>query len=387
LGSEGSKLIKVNQLGSFVSESVGGYHYGEKNLYDTINRMVLDYPGSNNLPHFVRGGQFGTRNENGDDTGDGRYVKTKPQWWWEYQYTPEDDKILTFVQDEGEYHEPIVYLPVVIPLFNGFLGIGTSRSTSCPNFNFLDLIEAIRCLIAGSELPELIPYYVGYTGTVSLEHKSKKAARSQIPIDLSKIFPSLDKSTSTETPPKELEGDKEEEDEDAKEERLNSNIDLSKIVTNTEGDIVTEDGVVISDDDVLSDKPLKVVTRGVVKIISDKILHITELPIGLSIKQMLIKLDKLKENKEIKDYKNLSKKNVAKFEIIGYGKYNTVEELGLVRCFSLTNIVLLDENSKPIKFKDQYDLVKKWYEWRLPYYASRKQYMLNEIKDEIIKNT
>jgi len=52
------KSMKVAQFGGYVAE-VSNYHHGEENLYDTVTKMAQDFVGTNNIPLFVRDGQFG----------------------------------------------------------------------------------------------------------------------------------------------------------------------------------------------------------------------------------------------------------------------------------------------------------------------------------------
>jgi len=52
-------------------------------------------------------------------------------------------------------------------LVNGAEGIGTGWSTSVPNFNPRDIINNIRKWIAGQKLDEMLPWYSGFSGTVS----------------------------------------------------------------------------------------------------------------------------------------------------------------------------------------------------------------------------
>ena len=255
-GSDSVKTVKVNQLGSHVSEHTN-YHYGEPSLLQTIERMALDYPGTNNLPYFFKDGQFGTRNDSGDDAGDARYIRTRPTWQWPHIFNSEDDDILQRVYDEGEFWEAKIMLPTTPPFYNGLLGVGSGHATFIPNFNYLDLNESVRCILSGNPMPELIPYYNGFTGTVSLEYKTKKIYPKMIDLsglllDTKKLY-DINLSTILNDIPGEHDENEGPED---------TEITLDKLETTEDGDIVTSEGIIIGSESP-SDKPLKVVTRGV----------------------------------------------------------------------------------------------------------------------------
>lgn len=373
----GSKVkpMKTSNLANDIS-AITNYHYGEKSLIDTINRMIEKYVGTNNLPHFVPKGLFGTRNDSGNDAGDARYTSTYPEWWWPYMYIQSDFNILDYIEDEGKKQEPCIMLPILpLGMINGVLGIGTGNSSMIPNFNVIDIYYYIRDKLTGGNGCALVPWYRYFKGTVELVHKNTI-------------------STKDENKPILVKTSKFKDDDD------NSNLynlTLDDLNTNEDGDIQSIDG--LNDDDELnniqtnetnqSKLPLKVVTKGLFNIIDEKKekLIITELPVGKSIKKYDSFLSELKNQKEIKDYINDSRHDDPKFIIFGYGKYNNIEALGLQKTYSMTNMILLNEENRPIKFSDQYDLINKWIEWRAPYYDKRKLYELNEISKKIEHNT
>ena len=378
-GSSDAREIKTNQLASFTGD-LTKYKYGNA-LTDTINRMVLDYPGTNNMPFFVKEGQFGTRNDDGDDAGDARYTHTYPEWWGPLVYRQEDEGILIYFIDEGDNVEPLVYLPIV-PIFmiNGVVGIGSGTSTLIPSFNPIDIIEYIKTILSRTEqLPFLIPWYRGFTGKVELRYKGPKEPKSEsiLNINIEKLLPkeSIEKDS--------IYGD----ENGASDENIPPEIKLSDITTDEDGDVIVDD----NDDQekkqetsqMKTNHPLKVVTIGVFNVIDSKTLIVTELPIGRSIKQYDAFLAKLMELKEIKNYNNLSRHEKPKFEIFGYGKYNNINALKLVKTYSMTNMKLLDEQNKPIKFKDQYDLINQWINWRLPFYYKSKQHIMEQMYKQI----
>lgn len=174
------KEIKVSQLAGYISAETN-YHHGETNLQKTIASMACIFTGSNNIPYLYRGGQFGTRAHGGEDTADGRYIWTRLENITRLIYRPEDDSLLSYIEDDGDSIEPLFYVPIIpMILVNGSLGIGTGWSCNIPCFNPIDLIGAIRVWLDNdgkvllkdetttvSLLPELKPWYRGYTGEIT----------------------------------------------------------------------------------------------------------------------------------------------------------------------------------------------------------------------------
>ena len=176
------KSLKVAQLSGYTAEH-SNYHHGEQNLQDTIICMAHDFPGTNNIPLLYPDGAFGTRLENGHDAASARYIYTKMEGMTEKIFRPEDDPLLTYVNDDGDLVQPEHYIPIIpMILVNGCnCGIGTGWSCNIPCYNPKDLIKCIRIWLENqgevvltdpdteetvSIFPELIPWYRGYKGSI-----------------------------------------------------------------------------------------------------------------------------------------------------------------------------------------------------------------------------
>lgn len=140
--------------------------------------MAQDFVGSNNIPLLVPSGQFGTRIMGGKDHSSPRYIFTKLQSYATKFFHETDSCLLKQLEDDGMKIEPEWYAPPIpLVLVNGTDGIGTGWSTKIPCHNPTDVIACVRAAIrAGDEvdtveLPELKPWYRGFTGTV-LEKES-----------------------------------------------------------------------------------------------------------------------------------------------------------------------------------------------------------------------
>lgn len=109
------KAIKVFQLGGYVASNYH-YHHGDMSLNGTITRMAQSFLGSNYLPLLADFGQFGTRNNGGDDAGSSRYIGTHVNLQLVECLFPSDDRyILEYNFEDGERSEPMEY-PPIIPL-------------------------------------------------------------------------------------------------------------------------------------------------------------------------------------------------------------------------------------------------------------------------------
>jgi DNA topoisomerase-2 len=191
--------IKVAQLAGFVSEKTA-YHHGENCLLDTITKMAQDFVGSNNIPYLFREGQFGSRLSLGADAASGRYIHTKFDILTRFIYRPEDDSLLTYLQDDGESIEPEFYVPIIpMILVNGATGIGTGFSSTVLCYNPLDITKCIRQWMKNKSVDEdILPWYRDFTGKIEktdkknqyisrgvLTQSGKEFVVSEIPIDVS----------------------------------------------------------------------------------------------------------------------------------------------------------------------------------------------------------
>ena len=68
--------LKVSQFCGYVAEQTQ-YHYGDQALNDAIVRLAQSYVGSNNIPLLFPEGNFGSRDDNGNDAAASRYIHTK----------------------------------------------------------------------------------------------------------------------------------------------------------------------------------------------------------------------------------------------------------------------------------------------------------------------
>jgi DNA topoisomerase-2 len=160
--------IKVAQFSGYVSEH-SGYHHGEASLNGAIVGMAQTYVGSNNINLLMPNGQFGTRLQGGKDSASERYIFTMLNKITRTIFPVEDDAILEYLNDDGLIVEPLFYAPIMpMVLVNGTKGIGTGFSTDVMCYNPLNIISYLKDKLNGLEpTNEFIPYYEGFTGSIS----------------------------------------------------------------------------------------------------------------------------------------------------------------------------------------------------------------------------
>jgi len=158
--------VKVAQLVGYVGEH-SAYHHGEASLAGTIISMAQDFVGSNNVNLLVPSGQFGTRIQGGSDHASARYIYTRMMPLTRLIFSPLDDAVLDYLDEDGQSIEPRWYAPVIpMVLVNGALGIGTGWSTDVPNYDPLAIIENLRLWMNKQKMKPLRPWYRGYRGKI-----------------------------------------------------------------------------------------------------------------------------------------------------------------------------------------------------------------------------
>ncbi|KAJ3448739.1 DNA topoisomerase/gyrase [Anaeramoeba flamelloides] len=161
-----NKEIKVAQLVGYVSEH-SAYHHGEQSLASTIIGMAHNFVGSNNVNLIQGNGQFGTRLKGGKDAAASRYIHCLLSPVTRTIYHPDDDHLLKYLKDDGQYIEPQFYIPIIpMILVNGCEGIGTGYSTKIPNYNPRDIVQNLKRKMDGQEFLPMEPWYKGFIGDI-----------------------------------------------------------------------------------------------------------------------------------------------------------------------------------------------------------------------------
>nr|P30190.1 RecName: Full=DNA topoisomerase 2; AltName: Full=DNA topoisomerase II [Trypanosoma cruzi]AAA85575.1 DNA topoisomerase II [Trypanosoma cruzi]prf//1923363A DNA topoisomerase II [Trypanosoma cruzi] len=166
----GNESAKVAQLSGYISE-VSAFHHGEMSLQETIIKMAQNFTGGNNINLLIPEGQFGSRQQLGNDHAAARYIFTKLSSLARILFPSEDEPLLDYVTEEGQQVEPNHYVPILpLLLCNGSVGIGFGFASNIPPFHPLDVSAAVRSMINGEAakvvVRRLVPWAVGYQGEV-----------------------------------------------------------------------------------------------------------------------------------------------------------------------------------------------------------------------------
>jgi DNA topoisomerase-2 len=134
------------------------------------------------------------------------------------------------------------------------------------------------------------------------------------------------------------------------------------------------------------------ITRGIYDKPNANVIRITELPIGMWNDQYFKKLDKLVDEKKIKDYvKNctdtiidikliLTKENMDEM----MDGTNVYKKLSLETYISTENMHLFNAEGKIQKYDNQYQIIDEFFEIRMQHYSKRKIFQLNKLKHDIM---
>mmetsp|Transcript_37329 Transcript_37329/g.93759 ORF Transcript_37329/g.93759 Transcript_37329/m.93759 type:complete len:1470 (+) Transcript_37329:226-4635(+) len=172
--------VKVAQLVGYTSEQTA-YHHGETSLENTIINLAQDFVGSNNLNLLVPSGQFGTRMLGGEDHAASRYIYTRLAQCARLAFHPDDDRVLKYLDEDGQSVEPEWYCPVIpMVLVNGGFGIGTGWACKVPNFNPREIIANIRAHLRGEDMVDMKPWYEGFAGTIEEDTPGKYISYGRI---------------------------------------------------------------------------------------------------------------------------------------------------------------------------------------------------------------
>lgn len=370
--------IKVAQFSAFIAGE-SNYHHGEKILDDVIVGMAQDFISANNIPWFIRNGQFGSRYRLGQDASETRYSHTHPEKIVSYILRKEDRPILTYVIDEGEAVEPHTYYPIIpMILVNGANGIATGYSTRIPNHNPLDIVDWLRSKLKGTpddQLPLVLPWYRGFTGIIKVIDRRKKKSSDLFTetiinngnVEIKTLDPKDDEYHPDEEIPNPIKNNNENPDSD----NDDNNDDLEEQENQY-------------DKDINGSRPLlSMVSLGKFHIELNGTVVITELPVDFAPYSYHKWLEELVEDKKISGFRDLSVKNKVYFEIYDFVESPNYRTLKLTRTIGMSNMVLLDENSHPVRYDTSFDILEAFYYRRLPIYQQRKDYILQHLTDEI----
>ena len=321
--------IKVAQFSGYVSENAG-YHHGEASLNAAIKGMAQNFVGSNNINLFIPNGQFGSRLKGGKDSAAERYIFTLLNKVTRHLFCSIDDKILNYLEDDGQLVEPTFYAPIIpMVLVNGSKGIGTGFSTEIMCYNPLDIISYLKYQLnnpssSTSNIKEFVPYYEGFKGTVQKLSKDKFLVKG--------IYQTIgpDKIKVTELP-------------------VGFWTDDFKCLLDT-----------LREPDVDKDGKKK---TAIIKDFDDNSSDTVVLFVITFAKGMLEELEKITAE---------------------HGCNGLEKTLKLYSTNSTTNMHLFDENDKLKKYECVEQIIDNYFEVRIKLYQERKDYLVSELEKDLI---
>ncbi|KAI1143059.1 type II DNA topoisomerase [Hypoxylon sp. FL0543] len=170
---------KVIELAGYVSEQTA-YHHGEVSLQQTIIGLAQNFVGSNNVNCLEPSGNFGSRLAGGSDAASARYIHTRLSPFARRVFSPLDEPILEYQEEDGKRIEPKVYVPVIpMVLVNGADGIGTGWSTSIPNYHPMDIIRNLKRRMGRMDgedekpFQTMTPWFRGWKGTAQVAENNR----------------------------------------------------------------------------------------------------------------------------------------------------------------------------------------------------------------------
>lgn len=307
-----------------------------------------------------------TRYENGKDGSSARYLFVRPEELVGYIIRKEDNPILVNVIDEGQQVEPESYYPIIpMILINGTDGIGTGFSSYVPCHNPLDIINWLKIKLSGDSddnLPHLKPWYRGYTGTIRVIDRRNRKKKGTVTVTT--IVNNAAQQVVTQT--------------EETEETDNHNVQDELLPTDT--------GYYDEEPTTESRPLLSMISLGKFHLELNGDIVVTELPLGRSPLSYHKWLEDLQQQKKIKGFRDNSIDDTVYFKIEGYKENASHRTLKLQRTKGISNLTLLDEQNKPIRYDTALDIINAYYDIRLPIYQRRKDYILGNINNMISIN-
>lgn len=317
--------IKVAQFSGYVSEH-SMYHHGEDSLNNAIVGMAQNFTGSNNINLLVPSGQFGSRIQGGNDASSPRYIFTHLERITRCLFREADDRVLTYLTDDGTSVEPQFYVPVIpMILVNGSVGIGTGVSTDIPCFDPMKIIGYLKGKLSASATATspLMPYYEGFTGEITPLSATKFLIRGKYEKR------DTDKIVVTELPVGFW------------------TANFKQLVHDLKIDREDKDG------------------NKIPAIIKDSVENYTDTTVECEITFMLGKLQELESQSG------------------EYGCNKLEKVLKLYSTISTTNMHVFTAEDKLKKYECVEDMMDDYYEVRLAYYDRRKQYQIQHLEEEL----
>lgn len=130
------------------------------------------------------------------------------------------------------------------------------------------------------------------------------------------------------------------------------------------------------------------IIKGSIERVTRNKIMITSIPVGYSLKQYQSVLDKLVDDKVIRNYEDLSDDDVFSFELSVDKDFSAKDDEWILSKLKLVktvteNYTCIDENNKIRQFNSINEILEAWYQVRLKYNEKRKNYILDTLENDI----
>lgn len=125
---------------------------------------------------------------------------------------------------------------------------------------------------------------------------------------------------------------------------------------------------------------------GIIETIGKNKKKISEIPIGMSISEMRVELEKLKEMKLIKDFDDNSDDRKVEYIVteLNDGMNLTIENIGLKKPISITNLVAFCDGKNIKKYENVEDILQDFCVQRLQLYTIRHKGVISKLENDLL---
>ena len=304
--------------------------------------MAQNFVGSNNINLLMPLGQFGTRNKGGKDSASPRYIFTNLNKVTRHLFNNNDLPLMNYIVEEGQKIEPKYYLPIIPTiLVNGCEGIGTGWSSNIPCFNPHEIVESIKNKIKTGKFLKIAPWHKGFQGEIKEDPRKEGTFIVRGKYHWSEEDPNT--VIINEIPIKKWTDDYK---------IFLQELMGVEVITNEEKNKDKKKGN--NKDEEEKKKKKKEV------IIEDIRQNHTYNRVCFEVKLLDNFVDKFKKNNEL-----------------------FMKTFNLESSLSITNMVLFDPNGKLKKYTSIEEIMETFYDLRLKFYQTRKDYMISVIKKDV----
>jgi DNA topoisomerase-2 len=411
---QSKKTVKIEPNFAGKTGERTAYHQGNS-IPGSVICMAQNFVGcGNNIALMSGKGSFGSIQKGGKDSAAPRYLEVSCRHITALLFRKEDDKCLTYMKDDGKPIEPAFYLPI-LPLvaINGARGVAMGWSSEIPSYHPLEVLKCIEDLLAGKEIGELIPWYRDYQGTIVMEDgymiSTGKIVKAQddkctvvcLPVGMwnkkylkflnnlideghLKSFKSHCTATKTCFELKGINFDLKYEKILASETRKRKK-DNNHTKQDNDGEKKQNDIIQEEQNDIVEEENKDTIEEK--KDIIEEKKNNTKKPAAAASSAGANRRGRKGNNVNEKEKRERKDDGEIPAEKIHIGsrrkeKY-TLEDIGLVHRKKMTNMTIINSDGKVITYKNISDLIKAYYEARLPYYQKRKDILLADIQKEI----